>query len=310
MKSIATLLFSRLPVYVVVFLTMSPFGVIAKQLNIVSSISPVHALVSGVIGDKGNHQLLLPVGRSPHDYVLRPSDARKLARADIIFHVGSMLETFLEKPLASLAKKATLVTLIDTPDLNVLKMRDFEEESSKSERTDPHVWMDPVRAKIIVAMIARTMSRHDPANRVFYQQNAKKLYLELDTLNVDLESELAPYKEIPFITYHDAFHYFDERYSLKTLDIMTNMPGFSPSAGKIHSLRERIKKEKVSCVFTEAQFNPSELKSLFAGLDFQQVSLDPLGNGNHFSDYINMMQQNTRKIIKCLSQSEKQNHSK
>ena len=75
----------------------------APAPNVLVSIKPLHSIVAAVMEGAGAPELLLTGAASPHSYALKPSDARKIARADVIFWTGPVLETFLETPLANLA---------------------------------------------------------------------------------------------------------------------------------------------------------------------------------------------------------------
>ena len=76
----------------------------AAAPEVVASVAPIHSLVAAVMAGVGEPKLLVPPGASPHAYSLRPSEARALAGADIVFRVGPGLETFLDKPLAALVE--------------------------------------------------------------------------------------------------------------------------------------------------------------------------------------------------------------
>src|SRR5690349_14828972 len=91
--------------------------------DVVVSIKPIHSLVAGVMAGVGEPQLIVAGSSSPHVYSLRPSDARKLERAQLVFWVGPILEGFLEKPLASLADKAEIVELDRSPSVALLPAR-------------------------------------------------------------------------------------------------------------------------------------------------------------------------------------------
>ena len=79
--------------------------------NVVVSVKPLHSLVAGVMEGVAEPQLLITGGGSPHGYVMRPSEAKLLSRADLVVWVGPSLEIFLEKPLATLARQAAQVEL-------------------------------------------------------------------------------------------------------------------------------------------------------------------------------------------------------
>src|SRR5258705_173372 len=81
--------------------------------NVLVSIKPLHSIVAAVMDGAGAPELLLTGVASPHSYALKPSDARKIARAEVIFWTGPVLETFLETPLANLCRGARIVALGD-----------------------------------------------------------------------------------------------------------------------------------------------------------------------------------------------------
>lgn len=110
-----------------VFLAPALFGPAqaqdAEPLKVVVTIKPIHSLVAAVMQGAGTPHLLIKGASSEHSYSLRPSDARVLYDADIVVRVSSRLESFLEKPMASLGAKIRLVTLIDAPGLRLLRPR-------------------------------------------------------------------------------------------------------------------------------------------------------------------------------------------
>lgn len=92
--------------------------------NVVVSIKPIHSLVAAIMDGIAEPQIIVDGGASPHTYSLKPSNARALENADVVFWVGDGLEKFLEKPLESLAGKATVIELDDAPGIERLKFRE------------------------------------------------------------------------------------------------------------------------------------------------------------------------------------------
>src|SRR5262245_29815115 len=83
----------------------------AAEIAVVVSIRPVHSLVAGVMQGAGEPGLLVRGTGSEHSYSLRPSQARALDQADVVFWVGETLETFLLKPLQALSSNAEVIEL-------------------------------------------------------------------------------------------------------------------------------------------------------------------------------------------------------
>ena len=94
------------------------------DVNVVASIKPVHSLVAAVMDGVGSPGLIVDGAGSPHTYALKPSQARELQNADVVFWIGHEMEAFLEKPLEAIATKAKAVELIDSHDLIKLKFRE------------------------------------------------------------------------------------------------------------------------------------------------------------------------------------------
>ncbi|KZL25071.1 zinc ABC transporter substrate-binding protein ZnuA [Pseudovibrio sp. Ad37] len=94
------------------------------EVNVVASIKPIHSLVASVMEGVGTPDLVVEGAGSPHTYSLRPSTARKIANADVVFWVGPQMESFLDTPLENLADNATIVTLKDAHGLTLLNFRE------------------------------------------------------------------------------------------------------------------------------------------------------------------------------------------
>ena len=111
------------------------------EINVVASIKPVHSLVAGVMQGIGEPALLVKGASSPHGYSLRPSDARALDQAHVVFWVGESLETYLAKPLQALSAAALVVPLSEVEGVRLLAAREGgvweeHEQASRAERRE------------------------------------------------------------------------------------------------------------------------------------------------------------------------------
>ena len=122
-------------------------GVTAQaDVNVVASIKPVHSLVAAVMDGVGTPALIVDGAGSPHTYSLKPSQARELEKADVVFWVGHQVESFLEKPLEAIASKAKTVELLDAHGLVKVKLReggafdshDHEHGHGHDEKAEKH----------------------------------------------------------------------------------------------------------------------------------------------------------------------------
>ena len=97
----------------------------------------------------------------------------------------------------------------------------------------------------------------DPEHRADYERNGSLLADRLDQLNRRLTAELEPIKRQPFIVFHDAYRYFEQRYNLNTVGAITLGPEQRPGAKRVAEIQARIRSAGVRCVFSEPQFQPA-----------------------------------------------------
>ena len=264
---------------------------------------------------------------SPHSFQLKPSHAKMLELADIIFWVGEDLENFLEKPLDSIAKKAEKIKLLEIKDIKKLKFRDrniFDEhddhddhghdakkeehddhddhghdakkeehddhddhghDAKKEEHDDheghghgeydPHIWLDPINAKIILNEITEHLIENDSKNTSTYKSNLAKAKSKIDKLIIDVITETN--KDLSYVVFHDAYQYYENRFNVNILGAMTVNPDVMPGAEQILEIHEVIEHDKVSCILSEPQFNPDIIKSIAKDTNVKTGVLDPLG---------------------------------
>ncbi len=260
--------------------------------GVVVSILPLHALVAAVMAGVGTPHLLVRGGASPHDASLRPSDARALSAAGLVVWAGPGLETFLVKPLGALAGAARVLTLTEAPGMVRLQQRAggiFEAEAGgaagaeaghdEQGAVNPHLWLDPRNAMEIARQAAAALAELDPGNAPRYAANLERLLARLGALDRELAARLGPVAEVPFAVFHDAYPYFEARYSLRALGALTVNPAVPPGAKRLAALRRSLRDERAACVFAEPQFRPAIVAALVEGTGARAATLDPLGAG-------------------------------
>jgi len=247
----------------------------AEAPRVVASLVPVHALVAGVMRGVGTPTLLLR-GGSPHTATLRPSEARALQDADVVFWVGEDLEAFLARPLKSLPRGARVVALSEAAGVDLLALGD---DHDHDHAVDLHIWLDPANAQAMVAEVVATLSAADPANAARYRANGAAVREDLAALDVELRQVLAPISNRPYVVFHDAYRYFERRYGLTPAGAIAVSPDRRPGARTLRTIRARIVSTGALCVFTEPQFEPAVVRSIVAGTGARTGVLDPLGAG-------------------------------
>ena len=304
----------KLPFILSILSFLTIFVPVNAEIKVVTSIKPVHSLASYLMDGVGKPDLIVDGYASPHNFALKPSHAKMLQDADLIFWVGEDLENFLEKPLKSIAKKAEKIELMEIKGLNKLKFRErnifdehddhghddhakkeddhddhgHDEDGHKEDdhddhgheghahgEYDPHIWLDPMNAKVILEEMTEHLIENDQANASKYKANLKKAHKDLDKLIKNVNSELN--KDFKSIVFHDAYQYFEKRFNVNILGAFTVNTDAMPGAEQLTKIRKVIEHDKVSCIFSEPQFNPDIIKAVAKDMKIQTGVLDPLG---------------------------------
>lgn len=173
------------------------------------------------------------------------------------------------------------------------------------EGADPHIWLDPANGAAIATAIATELGEIDPAHAGTYQDNLKKFLASLDALGNDLETELAPVREKPFVVFHDAYQYLEAGFGLNAVGSITVSPEQKPGAKRLHEIEDKIRNSNAVCVFAEPQFRPAIVEAVVADTGAHIGTLDPLGANLPAGPdaYQNILRQNVGALVDCLSQS-------
>ncbi len=250
---------------------------------IVSTIKPIHALVYAIAGGENSPldiRQLLPDGASPHHYALKPSDMRTLETARVVFRIGSGLETFLDKPLATAIPSRAVITLADTTGIQALGSRHQHGDDHAGHAAgsaDLHLWLNPVNAIAMSREIARALSDVDSAHQADYFANAQQLIAKIEATDVRIRQQLAPLSQQPYLSFHDAWQHFDTHYGLNFAGAVTLDVSRLPGARHVQDIRKIIEEKRAVCLFQEPQFPPAMVKTLVEGSNIRIGELDPLG---------------------------------
>ena len=282
---------------------------VADVPKVAVDIAPVHSLVSKVMNGLGKPNLIIPAEASPHEYQLRPSEAKALQEAKLVFWIGEDLTPWLEKGLSTLAKDATITTLLKADGIELLDFREgalFEahdhsdhddhddhdhgkhkkkddhddhagHEGHDHGEHDPHAWLSPGIAKVWLNLIAAKLSEVDPSNASTYFSNASLANKDLDSLSDEINKILDPIRKEKFVVFHDAYQYFEKHFNISASGAISLGDASDPSPARLKEIKERVEKEDIHCVLAEPQYNEGLVKAVIEGTHANNAVIDPLG---------------------------------
>jgi zinc transport system substrate-binding protein len=249
--------------------------------KVVTSIVPLHSLVATVMDGVGEPELLLQGINSEHQASYSPQQISTLTHADVVFIIGDNLEVKLGEISGSeTVNGKAFVKLIETPHLTTHPIRQggtWEVDDHAVGTIDPHIWLDPENARTMTLAIAATLAKMDAGNAAIYMANATKQITALDALEAEIKTTLLPVKDKPFIVFHDAYQYFDRRFSMNAVGSISDFSGTSPSAQRLEEIRNKIKSSNAVCVFREPQFSDAAIVAVTEDSQAKLGVLDPIG---------------------------------
>ena len=281
--------------------TSVPTAMPALKLKVVATTTQVTALTKVVGGDYIDLVGILGAGVDPHEYEPTPSDVRAFAGAQLIVENGVGLEKWLDKVIQNSGTKAPI---IDSSKGVSIRKGDEEEPQG-----DPHIWHSAVNAIIMLNNIRDGLAQADPAHADTFKANAAAYEKKLNDLDKYITDQIAsiPVANRKFVSNHDAFGYYLERYKLTFVgSVIPSMDtSFEPSAKELADLVDAIKAQGVKAIFSESSVNPALSKQIAQDAGVKVVdgalygdTLGPPGSGADTLD--GMLKINTDLIVSNL----------
>jgi len=254
----------------------SPAAETGSGLGAAATILPQAGFVEAVGGDMVDVTVMVPPGADPHTYELAPSQMTKLAHAELYFKVGSGVEfelVWLDKILAQ------------NPDLQVvdcsagIQLIEQSEAGEAPGMPDPHVWMSPVNAMVMVRTICDGLVQADPDNQALYEANRDAYLQQLEDLDRDIRTAVSGMANRVIMVYHDALGYFADEYGLTVLTIESE--GKEPTAADLARLIDEAREYGIKVIFAMPEFSQTAPNVIADEIGGTVVPVDPLAE-----DYI------------------------
>jgi len=282
-----------------------------SKLQVVSSFNPLHEFSQIVGGEKIDVTLLVPVGVEPHDWEPTIKDVQRMQKSDLIVINGIGFESWVDDLIEN-DYQGIIVNTSNGIELNSSE-EEHEEEGHEEEQHeeegqedehghlegDPHIWLNPLHAKIQVQNIANAFANSDSTNSEFYLANAEKYNKKLDLLDSKIRTELSGCKH-DFIAFHDAFSYFADEYDLNqhTIVATTNSHG-EVTAKTLENVILTARELNIKVIFSEETVNTKTSQIIANEIGGKVLVLSPLEIVSE-DNYISKMTQNLENLKEAL----------
>ncbi len=312
---------ARLAVFACVMVGVRASAVEDAGIRVVVTIPPLKGLIEPLLPEGSTVTVLMPPGRSEHNYEFTPADMAEVGRADIVLYVGLGLEPqvmgFLDSHRSERRVDVCFAEAVGVHAEGVDEHREgTERETAHRDEadehnhgdTDPHVWLDPVLVQRALPRLADAVGRAlalgapaDAKAKARLATSLDALIAKVGAVDGDYRKQLGPLKGSKIVTHHAAFGRLVERYGLVIAEVIRMSEGAEPTPGRIASIVKAVESEGVKVIFVEPQFNGAVAERIARAAGVKVGVLDPLGDGDWFA----MMKGNLEALVKGLKEEGK-----
>ena len=272
-----------------------------SAISVVASFYPIEYFATRIGGELLDVYNPVPPSAEPHDLELTPRSIERIQNARVFLYMGKGFQPAVDRALDTV-KGPGLITKDVSEGIEFVpgaEEREGEEAKAKpqGEVLDPHIWLDPVRAQIMVKNIADTLAEADPANAQTYLSSADTLKGDLQALDKEYKESLANCRRDEIITSHAAFTYLAARYGLEQVSIAGMSPEAEPSPARLQEIINFAREHDAKYIFFETLAEPKVSELVARETGAQTLVLNPIEGlteeqAAQGSDYFSLMRDN------------------
>jgi zinc transport system substrate-binding protein len=237
-------------------------------ITVAVGIVPEETFVKAVAGDLVSIVTLIPPGNSPANY--QPTAMEMQALSDAAIYFTLQMPTEQANILPKVADFNPDIKIVDLREAvaavyPLLNTGEEEEHETGEHETDgqhhhggidPHVWLSPKRAKVMVQTIADELSAIDSGNKDVYQANAADYIAQIDALDAEIQEKVSTMSNLTFLIYHGAYSYFADDYGLTMIAI--EIAGKQATAEELQHVIDLARENSITTVFYQEEFDDSQ----------------------------------------------------
>jgi len=254
---------------------------LGEKVSVIASIFPVADMVKQVGGMYVDVTTVIPPGASPHTYEPKPSLLKKISEARVFFMIGAGLELWAGKFVRLSKNQLQTVKLSEGISLIKLSKHHHDDDTNISDAesgfANPHIWLDPEIAKLMVNNIISVLCKIDNKHMNYYEKRGSAYLDKLDELHFLISSTVEKFKIRKYVCFHPAWDYFARQYKLESVGVIEATPGRNPTPRSIKKIISLIKQHDIRAVFAEPQLNPKVAEVIAREAGVKVLFLDPMG---------------------------------
>ena len=269
-----------------------------RPIKVIATFPVLTDLVRQVGRDRVTVVGLLSGMESEHTYTPKPADILAIGEARLLVKVGLGLEVWVDGLIKNADNRRLLVI---TTSKGVPLLKNPDAPNGSISLGDPHIWLDPENAKLMVRHITEGLLKIDPAHKGYYMRNQAEYIQELDRTQKRLMTKLKPLRNKKIITHHAAWSYFARRFGLTIRGSIASQAGTEPSAKHLSDLIRVIKAEKIRVIVSEPQLNPKLPQILAQETGATVVVLTPIPGALPGAEtYRSMIEYDVNRLVDAL----------
>ncbi|MFB6467575.1 metal ABC transporter solute-binding protein, Zn/Mn family [Cytobacillus sp. Hz8] len=279
------------------------------KLSIYTTVYPLQYFTERIGGKYVQIDTIYPPGADEHTFEPTQKDMMKLADSDLFIYIGLGLEGFVNSAKDTLKNEnVRLVAAGDQlPIDKATAPKDEEEGDHDHGDINPHVWLDPVYSKDMVAIIEKELIKAMPEHKKEFTANSQKLTAELDQLNTKFEKVISHSAHKEIIVSHAAFGYWEQRYHIKQISISGLSTSNEPTQKELKSIIVTAKKEKLKYIFFEQNVSSKLTKIVEKEIGAKPLTLHNLAvrtdkDIKQNRDYMSIMEDNLAALKIALNE--------
>ncbi|WP_411676126.1 metal ABC transporter solute-binding protein, Zn/Mn family [Caproicibacter sp.] len=251
------------------------------------TVVPEATFAKAVCGDYMEVITAVPSGYSPETYEPTPKEKEELSRAALYFAVGVPVE-----------ESSILPALADLKTMKVIRLqnavsKEYPDRTFPSGERDPHIWLSPKRAKVMVETIAQECETVDPQHKAQYGQNAQNYAKQLDSLDSDLKNIFSNMQNKNFLVFHPAFGYLAEDYGLTMYSLEEEGKEATPQ--HLQEMVDLAKKQKIRAIFYQEEIDSKQSQAFAEEIGGKTVELSPLA-----PDYVENLKKMANTMVEAM----------